>query len=246
MSLIGGGNTAADQAVANSMAAGVAYAVAAGNDNADACNYSPARVSGALTVGASTSWDARSAFSNWGTCLDVFAPGSYIRSAWHTSSTETNILDGTSMASPHVAGVAALYLQNNTAATPAAVASTIVSWAFTNKLSGIGTGSPNRLLNSLLVTPLGVQVICQRNYYYWPHWYDCTAVADGGSGTGYSMTWSNANALERSDAGGYSEALASCDFDGSFYYWTDVYVTVSDSDGRTLTVSHALPCSDDW
>ena len=113
MSLGGSASSSLDSAVANSIDAGVSYAIAAGNSNADACNYSPARVGSANTVGATTSSDARSSFSNWGTCLDIFAPGSSITSAWYTSDTATNTISGTSMASPHVAGAIALYLETN-------------------------------------------------------------------------------------------------------------------------------------
>ena len=98
MSLGGGVSTALDNAVANSIASGVTYAVAAGNSNANACNSSPARVAAAITVGATTSTDARASFSNYGTCLDIFAPGSSITSAWYTSNTATNTISGTSMA----------------------------------------------------------------------------------------------------------------------------------------------------
>lgn len=149
MSLGGGASSTLDTAVNNSINAGVSYAVAAGNDNQNACNYSPARVAAAITVGSTTSSDARSSFSNFGTCLDIFAPGSSITSAWHTSNTATNTISGTSMASPHVAGVAALYLANNTSATPSTVANAIVNNATLNKLTVIGTGSPNRLLYSV-------------------------------------------------------------------------------------------------
>jgi subtilisin family serine protease len=106
MSLGGGVSSALDTAVVNSTNAGVTYAVAAGNSNANACNSSPARVAVALTVGATTSTDARASYSNYGSCLDIFAPGSSITSAWYTSDTATNTISGTSMASPHVAGVA--------------------------------------------------------------------------------------------------------------------------------------------
>ncbi|HEX8476434.1 MAG TPA: S8 family peptidase [Pyrinomonadaceae bacterium] len=153
MSLGGGASSALDTAVQNSINAGVTYAVAAGNDyGLNACNYSPARVAAAITVGSTTSTDAKSDFSNIGTCLDIFAPGSSIQSAWYTSDTATNTISGTSMATPHVAGVAALYLQNNPTASPATVANQIISTATTGKVTGAGTGSPNRLLYSLLTT----------------------------------------------------------------------------------------------
>ena len=146
MSLGGGASTSTDDAVARMTNAGVTVAVAAGNDNASACNYSPARAASAITVGSTTSTDARSSFSNYGTCLDIYAPGSSIKSAWHTSTTATNTISGTSMASPHVAGVAALYKGNY----GDVASSTIVSWinnnATANVIGGNVTGTPNRLL----------------------------------------------------------------------------------------------------
>ncbi|HEX8844935.1 MAG TPA: S8 family peptidase [Pyrinomonadaceae bacterium] len=150
MSLGGGASSSLDTAVQNSINSGVTYAIAAGNSNTDACTQSPARVGAAITVGSTTSSDARSSFSNYGTCVDIFAPGSSITSAWSTSDTATNTISGTSMATPHVAGVAALYLQRFPSASPATVRSAIVNASTTGRLTGIGSGSPNRLLYSLL------------------------------------------------------------------------------------------------
>jgi subtilisin family serine protease len=150
MSLGGGASTTLDNAVSRSISDGVTYAVAAGNENTNACNGSPARVGSALTVGSTTSSDARSSFSNYGSCVDLFAPGSSITSAWWTSNTATNTISGTSMASPHVAGAAALYLQGHPTASPSTVSSAINGGATTGVVSNAGTGSPNRLLYSRL------------------------------------------------------------------------------------------------
>ena len=148
MSLGGGVSSATDTATNNLINRGVSVVVAAGNSNTNACNSSPARVANAITVGSTTSTDARSSFSNFGSCVNIFAPGSSITSTWHTSNTATNSISGTSMASPHVAGVAALWLGYAPSASPAAIRNHIYSRATTNRLSGIGSGSPNRLLYS--------------------------------------------------------------------------------------------------
>ena len=153
MSLGGGASSALDTAVVNSINDGVTYAIAAGNDGLDACNFSPARVPNAITVGATASNDARSQFtppfaSNFGPCLDIFAPGSNITSAWNSSDTAINTISGTSMATPHVAGVAALFLETNPTASPATVTAAIINSSTPNKVTNAGTGSPNRLLFS--------------------------------------------------------------------------------------------------
>jgi aqualysin 1 len=156
MSLGGGISTALDQAVANSIASGVVYAIAAGNNSGNACNTSPARVPAALTVAASTLTDARASFSNFGTCVDLFAPGVNITAGWIGSNTATMTISGTSMATPHVAGVALLLREANPTATPAQIASLITSNATAGIITGAGTGTPNKLLFTGFITGPGV------------------------------------------------------------------------------------------
>ncbi|GGV68413.1 S8 family peptidase [Streptomyces massasporeus] len=146
MSLGGGASATLDTAVRNSIASGVTYAVAAGNSSTTASSSSPARVAEAITVGATTSTDAKASYSNYGSALDIFAPGSSITAGWHTSDTATNTISGTSMATPHVAGAAAVYLAGHTSSTPAQVATALVNGAVTGKVTSAGSGSPNRLL----------------------------------------------------------------------------------------------------
>ena len=150
MSLGGGASTSLDTALRNSVAAGVVHVVAAGNESADACNGSPAREPLAITVGATNSSDQRASFSNYGNCLDIFAPGVGILSAWYTSNSAATSISGTSMASPHAAGVAALFLQTSPEVSPATVTDSIITAATSNLVSNPGTGSPNRLLYSVL------------------------------------------------------------------------------------------------
>ncbi|GGT16572.1 hypothetical protein GCM10010271_19320 [Streptomyces kurssanovii] len=155
MSLGGSASASLDDAVKKSIASGVSYSVAAGNGlpilgiPANACNYSPARVPEAITVGATDSSDRRASFSNYGTCLDLFAPGVDVTSAWKDSDTATSTISGTSMATPHTAGVAALYLSAHPTATPAQVRDALVNNATTDKVQSPLTGSPNKLLHSL-------------------------------------------------------------------------------------------------
>jgi len=146
MSLGGAASNALDTAVRNSIASGVTYVVAAGNNKADACATSPARVSGAVTVGATNRDDARAGFSNHGSCLDLFAPGVDILSAYRTSDRAAAWMTGTSMAAPHVAGAAALHLARRPDASPAQVRAALVSAATKDVVTDARRGSPTALL----------------------------------------------------------------------------------------------------
>jgi subtilisin family serine protease len=239
MSLGGGASTALDTAVQNSINSGVTYAIAAGNDyGVDACTESPGRVAAALTVGSTTSTDAKSDFSNVGTCVDIFAPGSSITSSWSTSDTATNTISGTSMATPHVVGVAALYLQNNPSASPATVASQIINTATTGRLTGIGTGSPNRLLYSLLTTGGGgggTPTACAGG----------TQFTGSLSGTGASQYQPNGTYYFSSVSGTHKGCLvgpAGTDFDLYLQKWNgSTWVTVASSTSSTSseTISYS-------
>lgn len=162
MSLGGGASTALDTAVQNVINDGVVMAVAAGNDGLNACNYSPARAVNAVTVGATGTYyagettDTRSGYSNFGTCLDIFAPGSNIVSSWMGGTTATNTISGTSMATPHVAGVAAVLYGRYPTSTPAEIATMLRNSATPNVVLSAGTGSPNYLL---YLDPLGGPIV---------------------------------------------------------------------------------------
>lgn len=158
LSLGGGASSALDAAINGLISKGTTVVVAAGNDGANACNYSPARVPAAITVAASTSSDALASYSNRGSCVDIIAPGSSILSTWHTGSTATNTISGTSMASPHVAGTAALFLQQFGFKSPAEMDQILKSKSSKNVFASLPVGTPNYLLhtdpeNKLPLTP---------------------------------------------------------------------------------------------
>lgn len=204
MSLGGGASSTVDAAVSRVHAAGLTVVVAAGNSGADACTTSPARVPEAITVGATTSSDLRASWSNWGTCLDVFAPGASITSAWHTSSTATATISGTSMAAPHVAGAAALAIALGRATTPAAVTQVLLTDGIAGVLSDVGTGSPNLLLQ---VRAVASEPVLLRT----PDVASITNTQSGGR-------WSSATSQVRVvDADATSEPLVDVTVEGRWY-----------------------------
>ena len=146
MSLGGNYSSTLNTAVQNMINAGITTVVAAGNSATDACSGSPAMVAAAITVAASDYADRHASFSDYGSCVDLYAPGVAITSAYYTSDTATGMMSGTSMASPHAAGAAALYLSLNPAATPSEVALALTQGATANALTGVPSGTPNLLL----------------------------------------------------------------------------------------------------
>lgn len=246
MSLGGGASSALDTAVNNAINAGVVFAVAAGNDNKNACNYSPARVAAAITVGSTTNTDARSSFSNYGSCLDIFAPGSNITSAWYTSNTATNTISGTSMATPHVAGVAALYLQGAPSSTPSQVRDALVNNATTNVVTSPGSGSPNRLLymgfigGSPSPTPTPVPPTATPTQPGAPC-TGCTLYTGSLSGTGDYDYQPNGTYYYSSVSGshqGWLTGPSNADFDLNLYKWNgSSWSMVATSEGTTSTES---------
>ncbi|MCB2204608.1 S8 family serine peptidase [bacterium] len=153
LSLGGAYRKSVNSAVENSIAAGIVYCVSAGNNNNDACNYSPGSTAAAITVASSMSGDYRAPSSNYGTCVDIFAPGEYIYSATAASTSSYANWSGTSMASPHVAGVAALYLSANSSATPAQTSAAIIAGATQGVMQDEGAGSPDLLLYTGFIAP---------------------------------------------------------------------------------------------
>lgn len=203
---------ALDQAARGLIASGVTFVVSAMNDGTDASTVSPARVTEAITVGATDSGDNKAYFSNFGSVVDLFAPGVQIMSAGINSDADLRSMDGTSMAAPHVAGVAALYLQSNPGALPATVANALISAATPDRVSN-PTGSPNRLLYSLFSS---------NNNNGGAPCTGCTAYSGSVPGSGYSSWQPNGSYYQSTSAGyhrGWLRGQAGADFDLYLYKW---------------------------
>lgn len=252
MSISGGFSQALNDAVQRGIDAGVTFAVAAGNSASDACYYSPASASGALTVGATTSVDAAASYSNYGGCVDLFAPGSNIYSAWSSDDYSMGSANGTSMATPHVAGAAALFLQTNPGASPAEVVSAIKGNTTSGALSGLIGYSPNSLLrvngSGGTVTPPPTEsepvpgptnsppsssfsASCQKGSCS----FDGSASRDDAGITSYLWSWGDGTSTVTS-----ASPYASHSYSQKGNYTVSVTLTVSDAAGLKSSVSKTL------
>ena len=240
MSLGGGASSALDTAVANSVRAGVVQVVAAGNGNRggredDACKYSPAREPLALTISATSSTDTKASWANYGSCVDLFAPGVGITSAWYTGTSDTRTISGTSMAAPHVAGAVALYLSANPAATPAQVEAAIEGNATTNLVQSAGSGSPNLLLytgNDTAPPPTNAAPTAAFTFSCTD--LSCTFTDASSDSDGWIASWH----WDFGDSGSSTVQNPNHAYgDASTYL---VSLTVTDDDGETASVSTSV------
>ena len=228
VNISGGGDVsqAVDEAVKRSIAAGVTYVVAAMNDNKDACQVSPARAEGTITVGATANNDGRAVFSNYGACVNIFAPGVDITSAGYRSDYTNAIMSGTSMATPHVTGVVALYLETHPNATPAAVSSAILGNATPGVVSDPGTSSANLLLYSQFGTTTTGAPCTNCSHY--------TGLLTGND---YASFEPNGTYYQSTIAGyhhGWLRGPANADFDLYLWWWDGTkWVVVASSESPT-------------
>ena len=247
MSLGGGASQSLDDAVNGAINSGVTFCIAAGNSNADACNYSPSRVAAAITVAATDSTDTRASFSNWGTCVDIFGPGVNITSDWYSSNTATNTISGTSMATPHTTGVSALYLANNPSASPSTVASALINNATSGIVKSAGTGTPNRMLYSIFGAPppppppppSGSQLLLNPGFELGNNgnWTTTAAVIDNSTGrparTGSWKAWLNGYGTTHTDYAWQQVSIPSSSTSATLTFWIRI-----DTSETTTTVAY--------